>query len=44
MIGDDELGPEYVVPSVFNRDVALAVAAAVAEAAEADGVARRTRG
>ena len=44
VIGDDELGPEYVVPSVFNRDVALAVAAAVAEAAEADGVARRTRG
>ncbi len=44
VIGDDELGPEYVIPSVFNRDVALAVAAAVAEAAEADGVARRTRG
>ena len=44
VITDDELGPEYVIPSVFNRDVALAVAAAVAEAAEADGVARRTRG
>ncbi len=44
VIGDDELGPEYVIPSVFNRDVALAVAAAVAEAAEADGVARRLRG
>ena len=43
MIGADELGPEYVIPSVFNRDVALAVAAAVAEAAEADGVARRSR-
>ena len=43
VIADDELGPEYVIPSVFNRDVALAVAAAVAEAAEADGVARRSR-
>ena len=39
MIADDELGAEYVIPSVFNRDVALAVAAAVAEAAERDGVA-----
>jgi hypothetical protein len=28
---------------VFNRDVSLAVAAAVAEAAERDGVARRVR-
>jgi malate dehydrogenase (oxaloacetate-decarboxylating) len=43
VIGEDELGPEYVIPSVFNRDVALAVAAAVAEAAERDGVARRSR-
>ncbi len=43
VIPPDELGPEYVVPSVFNRDVAPAVAAAVAEAAEADGVARRSR-
>jgi malate dehydrogenase (oxaloacetate-decarboxylating) len=39
----DELGPEYVIPSVFNRAVAPAVAAAVAEAAERTGVARRTR-
>ena len=39
----DELGPEYVVPSVFNRGVGPAVAAAVAEAAERDGVARRAR-
>ncbi len=44
VIADDELGPEYVIPSVFNRDVTLAVAAAVAEAAERDGVARRSRG
>jgi len=40
-IGDDELGPEYIVPSVFNRDVAPLVAAAVAAAAERSGVARR---
>jgi len=43
VIPPDELGPEYVVPSVFNRDVAPLVAAAVAEAAEQDGVARKTR-
>ena len=43
VIPDDELGPEYVIPSVFNRDVAPAVAAAVAEAAERAGVARRSR-
>ena len=33
--------PDYIIPSVFNRDVAPAVAAAVARAAEEDGVARR---
>ena len=38
-----ELGPEYVIPGVFNRDVAPRVAAAVAEAAERDGVARKAR-
>ncbi len=43
VIAPDELGPEYIVPSVFNRDVAPLVAAAVAEAAERDGVARKTR-
>ncbi len=41
VIADDELGPEYIVPSVFNRRVAEAVADAVARAAVADGVARR---
>jgi malate dehydrogenase (oxaloacetate-decarboxylating) len=40
-ISADELGPEYIVPSVFNRDVAPLVAAAVAEAAQQGGVARR---
>ena len=34
---------EYIIPSVFNRDVAPAVAAAVAAAAERDGVARKVR-
>ena len=41
-IADEELGPEYIVPSVFNRDVAPLVAAAVAAAAERSGVARRS--
>jgi malate dehydrogenase (oxaloacetate-decarboxylating) len=44
VIPDDELGPEYVIPGVFNREVATRVAAAVAEAAERDGVARRPAG
>jgi malate dehydrogenase (oxaloacetate-decarboxylating) len=44
VIPADELLPDYIVPSVFNRDVAEAVAAAVARAAEASGVARRPRG
>jgi malate dehydrogenase (oxaloacetate-decarboxylating) len=43
VIADDELGPEYVIPSVFNRDVTTVVARAVAEAAEQDGVARKLR-
>jgi len=41
-IGDDELHADYIVPSVFNRDVAPAVARAVAEAAQTSGVARRS--
>jgi len=41
-ISDEELAPDYIVPSVFNRDVVASVAAAVAAAAEADGVARRS--
>jgi malate dehydrogenase (oxaloacetate-decarboxylating) len=43
VIADDELSPEYVIPSVFNRDVAPLVAAAVARSAAADGVARKPR-
>ena len=41
VISDDELHADYVIPSVFNRDVAEAVAAAVAEAGTRSGVARR---
>ena len=43
VIPKDELGPEYVIPSVFNRDVTPRVAAEVAAAAEAAGVARHPR-
>ena len=43
VVKPDELGAEYIVPSVFNRDVAPAVAAAVSAAAEQTGVARRHR-
>jgi malate dehydrogenase (oxaloacetate-decarboxylating) len=42
-VGDEELAPDYIVPSVFNREVVVAVAAAVAAAADADGVSRRAR-
>jgi malate dehydrogenase (oxaloacetate-decarboxylating) len=41
VVSDDELCAEYIVPSVFNRDVAEAVARAVADAAAETGVARR---
>ncbi|MEX2252757.1 MAG: NAD-dependent malic enzyme [Thermoleophilaceae bacterium] len=37
-IADDELTEDYIVPSVFNRDVAVEVAEAVAEEAERTGV------
>jgi malate dehydrogenase (oxaloacetate-decarboxylating) len=38
----DQLQPDYIVPSVFNRAVADAVASAVIEAAQATSVARRS--
>ncbi len=44
VIPESDLGPEYIVPSVFNRAVAPAVADAVAQAAIESGVARRQRG
>jgi malate dehydrogenase (oxaloacetate-decarboxylating) len=38
-----ELGPEYIIPSVFNKNVAPAVAREVVRAAQRTGVARRRR-
>ncbi len=43
VVSDDELDAEYIIPSVFNRNVAPAVAEAVAEAARTSGVARLPR-
>jgi malate dehydrogenase (oxaloacetate-decarboxylating) len=40
-VGKAELGPEYIIPSVFNKKVAPAVAHGVARAAHRTGVARR---
>jgi len=36
----DELAPDFIIPSVFNPRVSVAVAEACAEAARADGVCR----
>jgi malate dehydrogenase (oxaloacetate-decarboxylating) len=33
-VGDEQLNPNYIIPSVFHPDVAKTVAAAVREAAE----------
>jgi malate dehydrogenase (oxaloacetate-decarboxylating) len=43
VVKEDELEPEYIIPSVFNPEVTPAVAAATAEAAERGGVARKPR-
>jgi malate dehydrogenase (oxaloacetate-decarboxylating) len=40
VVTDDDLSEDYVIPSVFNRDVAPAVAEAVVEEAKRDGIAR----
>jgi malate dehydrogenase (oxaloacetate-decarboxylating) len=40
VVSDEELSEDYIVPSVFNRDVSLAVASAVANEAERSGIAR----
>jgi malate dehydrogenase (oxaloacetate-decarboxylating) len=37
VVEDDELDEDYIIPSVFNRDVSLAVARAVADVAERSG-------
>ena len=42
VIGRDELHEDYVIPSVFDRRVAKAVADAVRASAQQTGVARRT--
>ena len=41
VIPSSDLSADYIIPSVFNRDVVKAVAAAVADAAARSGVARR---
>ncbi len=43
VVDTGDLAADYVLPSVFDRRVAPAVAAAVARAAETSGVARRRR-
>jgi malate dehydrogenase (oxaloacetate-decarboxylating) len=42
-VGRSELGPEYIIPSVFNKNVAPAVAREVVRAAQRTGAARRRR-
>ena len=39
IVGEGDLREDYIIPSVFNRDVAAAVAEAVAQAARDSGVA-----
>ena len=41
VISSEELSPDYIIPSVFNRRVARQVAAAVAREARRTGVSRR---
>jgi malate dehydrogenase (oxaloacetate-decarboxylating) len=40
IVGGDELREDYIIPSVFNREVAAAVAGAVAEEARDSGLAQ----
>jgi malate dehydrogenase (oxaloacetate-decarboxylating) len=42
VVADEELDEDYIVPSVFNRDVGTAVARAVSEEAERTGASRAT--
>lgn len=41
-VKDEERGPEYIIPSVFDQTIVLSVAKAVAAAALEEGVARRS--
>jgi malate dehydrogenase (oxaloacetate-decarboxylating) len=43
LISDEELTPDYLIPSVFDTRTATAVAKAVTEAAYETGVARQPR-
>src|SRR5204863_297371 len=43
VVEDEELDEDYIIPSVFNRDVAPAVAKAVADEAERSGTSQATR-
>ncbi len=40
VVNEDDLDEDYIIPSVFNRDVAPAVAEAVVEEAKSAGIAR----
>ena len=40
VVTDDDLSEDYIIPSVFNRDVAPRVAEAVVEEAKREGIAR----
>jgi malate dehydrogenase (oxaloacetate-decarboxylating) len=40
VVDDEDLSEDYIIPSVFDRDVAPAVAEAVVEEARRDGIAR----
>ena len=40
VVHEDDLAEDYIIPSVFDRDVAPAVAAAVVEEARREGIAR----
>jgi malate dehydrogenase (oxaloacetate-decarboxylating) len=40
VVGEDDLSEDYIIPSVFNRDVAPMVARAVVEEAKREGIAR----
>jgi malate dehydrogenase (oxaloacetate-decarboxylating) len=41
VVSDDELHEQYIIPSVFNKNVVKAVRSAVAKAAYETGVARK---
>ena len=40
VVTDEDLAEDYIIPSVFNRDVAASVARAVVDEAKAAGLAR----